>query len=895
MKKKISKILGVGLTIALLASLLLTVAPVMAATAITGLTVSMTPTTISAGSNYTITFDATNPVTMTAAGAPYDIIIALPLGTPTPVLGAGDMTVQSTAGFGTANAATPIAAANITVTAATATTGPIINIDLNDLAANIGEAATVRVKTLNTKIVNPPSIGGYTLTVKTSADTTAVASNTYTTTAPTILPLPGVVERYNSVGILMAQTSSISAAITAASAGDTIKVGPGTYDETIVVNKSVTITGDAATTIIKDTNASGAADGTVTISFQKTATAAGVVFDGFTVMGNVVPANAMNITGIGVTVQNCVFTKAGTATTTGAQTMVVVNPAVAATTYGNTITNCTFDTTLGTKQDTGIDVQAGFGENTIISNCSFLVDAVTVGTTEDTAIAIADGSAAKPVKVTGCTFSGASGNGVVVTTAGTVASIADSTLSNLSRALSVTLGKLTVSGSVIDTCGLATSATVTAQAAIIVASTAGVSITNTTISNSPNEVIEVTANSNLVNMMFNNLLDNVLGIDNNDGGANTLNASHNWWGVATGPAAGMNTPLSTTTGMINTTGYLGATATGTFNQASATLAAATTQKVDVAITTTAGVASPAGIIGVANYAANPGAATPYPAISGGFYDVYIGTPAVASDIATIKLYGAVTANTTAYVYSALHGTWAKCTNQGVNTLSGYVWVKTGLTITPAIGDLSGTAFALVEVPQASLGLPAIGAPLLGAVDTSLTPAFSWGTVAGATGYSFELADNPLFVLPIVSLTDGGGLTVPFYKYVGELDYSTPYYWRVKALDINWTDFSVSNSSGWVSSVFTTEAEVIPEEPEAPVWTCPVCGLTFATRDALAEHAAKAHPPEEPPVITIESPDVIVPLPAETPITPSWIYIIIGVGAVLVISVIVLIVRTRRVA
>jgi len=54
-----------------------------------------------------------------------------------------------------------------------------------------------------------------------------------------------------------------------------------------------------------------------------------------------------------------------------------------------------------------------------------------------------------------------------------------------------------------------------------------------------------------------------------------------------------------------------------------------------------------------------------------------------------------------------------------------------------------------------------------------------------------------------------------------------------------------------------------------------------------------------PEITVTIPDVIVNIPptvevpAATPITPGWIYAIIAVGAILVIAVIILIVRTRR--
>ncbi|GAI15508.1 unnamed protein product, partial [marine sediment metagenome] len=179
----------------------------------------------------------------------------------------------------------------------------------------------------------------------------------------------------------------------------------------------------------------------------------------------------------------------------------------------------------------------------------------------------------------------------------------------------------------------------------------------------------------------------------------------------------------------------------------------------------------------------------------------------------------------------------------------------------------------------------------GAEDVILKPTLAWGTVAGAIGYDFELADNPLFVMPMVSLTgDMARLITPFYQQVTTLDYSTYYYWRAKAV-------SADAESVWSSAVFMTMAEPIPEpEPEAEVWMCSE-GLTFSSRAALEAHlaTAEAHQPVEPADIVVVPPDIIVPLPAETPITPAWIYVIIGVGAVLIIALLVLIVRTRRVA
>jgi len=249
LKGKFSKILGVGLTLALITSLLLMSAPVMAATAITGLTVSVSPLTISKVADYTITFNATNAVTATANGAPYDIIIAFPLGTKVPATGAWgatDISVQSTAGFGAARGPTDLPIASIVTTAATATAGPIVNLDLVALGGDIGEAAMVRVKFVNTKVTNPATVGSYTLTVKTSADTTAVTSPSYTTKVPDIGVLPGIVQQFNSTGILMTQDTGDAAINTmVGSAGEdyTVIVGPGEYE----IAAAITITQDGLT------------------------------------------------------------------------------------------------------------------------------------------------------------------------------------------------------------------------------------------------------------------------------------------------------------------------------------------------------------------------------------------------------------------------------------------------------------------------------------------------------------------------------------------------------------------------------------------------------------------------------------------------------------------------
>jgi hypothetical protein len=152
-------------------------------------------------------------------------------------------------------------------------------------------------------------------------------------------------------------------------------------------------------------------------------------------------------------------------------------------------------------------------------------------------------------------------------------------------------------------------------------------------------------------------------------------------------------------------------------------------------------------------------------------------------------------------------------------------------------------------------------PICGAEDITLTPNFSWSEIPGATSYEIEVSlDEDFDTLlasgtPIINAWDG----IPM------LEYGTTYYWRVRSL----RDGAVS---AWTYCLFSTE-ETPPEAP-APVWVCPQCGLTFTSEAALLAHIDAEHAP---------------------PATPVYIWIIIGIGAALVIAVLVLIATTRRAA
>jgi len=150
---------------------------------------------------------------------------------------------------------------------------------------------------------------------------------------------------------------------------------------------------------------------------------------------------------------------------------------------------------------------------------------------------------------------------------------------------------------------------------------------------------------------------------------------------------------------------------------------------------------------------------------------------------------------------------------------------------------------------ADVAVPTHWTPENGAQDIVTSPSFGWTAVSGADYYAFELANNPDFADATTAEPTINSMVSPM-----TLSHSTTYYWRVRAI----ADTTVI--SDWVSGAFTTMAE--PVAPPAP-----------------APAPAPAPPVEIPPAQQI---------------TPAFIWAIVIIGAVLIIALIVLIIRTRRV-
>ena len=141
-------------------------------------------------------------------------------------------------------------------------------------------------------------------------------------------------------------------------------------------------------------------------------------------------------------------------------------------------------------------------------------------------------------------------------------------------------------------------------------------------------------------------------------------------------------------------------------------------------------------------------------------------------------------------------------------------------------------------------------PVCGGQDIILTPNFSWDAVDGASGYDIELATTETFTAGVVR----GSSTVNAWVAPEDLEYATTYYWRVRAE-------KDGVFSDWTVCIFTTMEKPVPPTPPVEITPAP------------------------------PAPQINIP-PAQM-ITPNWIYAVIGIGAALIVVVIVLIVRTRR--
>jgi hypothetical protein len=149
----------------------------------------------------------------------------------------------------------------------------------------------------------------------------------------------------------------------------------------------------------------------------------------------------------------------------------------------------------------------------------------------------------------------------------------------------------------------------------------------------------------------------------------------------------------------------------------------------------------------------------------------------------------------------------------------------------------------------------VASPESGAVGVELMPSLVWAPIEGAIEYFVVVSTDPDFETILMSSTTEN----TFYTTEKALEYSTTYYWRVRP----------TPEGPWANGVFTTMAKPVKEEP------------------VVITQPSTPAPPE---VVKVEVPTVI-----PTPIPSALLWAVIIIGAVLVIALIILIVRTRRIS
>ncbi len=203
-----------------------------------------------------------------------------------------------------------------------------------------------------------------------------------------------------------------------------------------------------------------------------------------------------------------------------------------------------------------------------------------------------------------------------------------------------------------------------------------------------------------ITVNFNNIAGNFLSGVSNDKDQ-TLNATRNWWGNATGPSGFGPGDGDAVADNVDFEPWLGAplvsVKTESVTETDDTVDAKKEADTDIVVNGTANVT-------VVQYADNPGGnATRCLTPLRKYIDVYAPNPTQVAQL-KIKLYYTDDELTAANITEdslelfSWNGTaWVQCSDSGVNTTitnnySGYVWAKIGGNTTPSLANLQGTPF-----------------------------------------------------------------------------------------------------------------------------------------------------------------------------------------------------------
>jgi len=166
-------------------------------------------------------------------------------------------------------------------------------------------------------------------------------------------------------------------------------------------------------------------------------------------------------------------------------------------------------------------------------------------------------------------------------------------------------------------------------------------------------------------------------------------------------------------------------------------------------------------------------------------------------------------------------------------------------------------------------------PVAGATGVSVRPLFQWQAVAGAESYELLVAQDAFFSQPVVTRVGTYALPTTAWQSDISLDYSTTYYWKVRATGNGTT-------SAWsAASVFTTEPRPAETRFNATNNTAPLVVIQPAIQPL-----PQFSPPTPPP-----------PTAPQTEAIPDWLLYLIGTllltNVLLVITLLIMVITLRR--
>jgi trimeric autotransporter adhesin len=369
----------------------------------------------------------------------------------------------------------------------------------------------------------------------------------------------------------------------------------------------------------------------------------------------------------------------------------------------------------------------------------------------------------------------------------------------------------------------------------------------------------------------------------------------NWWGGAANVPANVKLAAGTTAGLTYAPA-LGAAPSASAFAVTGNLSASATVGVNVT-----GVGDAAYEIGATALGGNPVAATlPSADTAVKYFDVYaqILNGGNLTTGATVDFYGTTaspvvntaTSQSAVLFYNSVTGSWVNA-GGSINTFGNFVEIYVGTTSGSVVTDaqFNGTPFVLVTVAIPLGGIVPAATPLYpinGAVNVPVANlTFTWPAVSGSgVTYQFALAqasaNTSANEFAILDYSDNTMTNAEPSQET--LAYNTVYWWEVRAVTMN-SSGGIAATGPWSIQMFTT----MPMPTTTT--SSPAVTITQTNTSVIVTQ----------PVTTVQSTVTSVVITqttgTSTPAIPSYLlWAVIAVGAILVIAVIVLIVRTRRI-